>query len=183
MKIMKHYECGHTGPTYEELKEAVSIVNAEDCVAVLCWYCSGELNRFNVRCDMPMEKAEEKLYALLRTMYEGRFNGQGDKILKEFREKMDLATNRRYYLKLYHTKWDECYDRAKKEDPQADEDDIRYYATMTFEEEGNAEEVVGYYICYHGDDALKDWLSNTKGTELSDQGKEVDRILKRLYQV
>lgn len=183
MKIMRFYECGHNGPTYEELKEAVAIVNAEDCVVVLCWYCNGELNRFNVRCDMLMEKAEEKLFTLLRTVYEGRFNGHGDKILEEFKEKMGQAIDRRYYLNLYQTKWDECYDHAQKEDPQADEEDIRYYANMSFEEEANAEEVVGYYICYHGDDALKDWLSNTEDIKLSIQDKEVDRILKRLYQV
>lgn len=150
---------------------------------VLCWYCNGELNQFTVRCDMAMEKAEEKLFTLLRTMYEGRFNGHGDKILKEFKEKMELATNRRYYQKLYRIKWDECYARARKEEPQADEDEIRYVTTLIFEEEGNAEEMVGYYICYHGDDALKYWISNTEGIELSKQGRKVDRILKKLYQV
>ena len=32
-----------------------------------------------------------------------------------------------------------------------------------FEETANAEEIVGYYIMYHKDSALRDWLDNTKG--------------------
>ena len=44
----------------------------------------------------------------------------------------------------------------------------------------SAEEVAGYYLWLHEDDALKDWKANTKGIKFTETDKEVDRILEEL---
>lgn len=53
-------------------------------------------------------------------------------------------------------------------------------ATESYAECLNAEEIVGYYLWLHGEDALKDWLDNTNEIEINEQSKKVDRILKEL---
>lgn len=53
--------------------------------------------------------------------------------------------------------------------------------TELFEETATVDEVVGYYIVWHEEYALSDWLDNIDGIELTEQDKEVDRKLKELY--
>lgn len=52
--------------------------------------------------------------------------------------------------------------------------------TYEFDDTANAEEVVGYYIFNEGDNALNQWLKNTEGLELTEQDKEVTRLLKEV---
>lgn len=91
--------------------------------------------------------------------------------------------DKKYYEEVWNKFWNECLQDAKAEFEKSDfdEDDIKNAATVIFEDTANAEQVVGYYIIYHKDDALQDWVDNTKGIKLSEQDKEVDRILKELY--
>ena len=54
-------------------------------------------------------------------------------------------------------------------------------ATYEFEETANAEEVVGYYVFNEKENALNQWLNNIEGLNLTEQDKEVTKILKELY--
>lgn len=54
-------------------------------------------------------------------------------------------------------------------------------AYISVAETATPEEVAGYYIVNYKDDALEMWLDNTKNMMLDDDGKEVQRILYRLY--
>lgn len=95
-------------------------------------------------------------------------------------EKMD----RNYYVNIYEKYYDECMERAKEElegDAHPDPDIVLETATEIFEDTANAEQVAGYYIVYHQEDALKDWKVNTEGKVLSEMDREVDRILNALY--
>ena len=91
--------------------------------------------------------------------------------------------DKQYYMDIFNKKWDACLEEAeidiKENDGNADISDV---ATEIFEETANFEEVVGFYIIYHGDKALRDWKRNTDGIVFSDKDKEVDRILRELYQ-
>lgn len=55
-------------------------------------------------------------------------------------------------------------------------------ATYEFDETANAKEVVGFYVFNEKENALNQWLDNIKGLELTEQDKEVTRILKELYE-
>ena len=85
--------------------------------------------------------------------------------------------SKEFYIEAYNKKWDECLKEAEKENSK----DVSESATYIFEETANAKEVVGYYLVYHGDDALKDWKSNTDGIKMNEQDLEVDRILTELF--
>ena len=91
--------------------------------------------------------------------------------------------DKQYYMDIFNKKWDACLEEAeidiKENDGNADISDV---ATEIFEETANSEEVAGFYIIYHGDEALRDWERNTDGIVFSDKDKEVDRILRELYQ-
>ncbi|MBQ6416372.1 MAG: hypothetical protein IJJ65_09005, partial [Butyrivibrio sp.] len=91
--------------------------------------------------------------------------------------------DKEYYQKLYDKKFDELLEKAKNEglpDPEA-------WANDTFDDSATAEEVVGYYIVWHGDDAFKDWVENSqfyereRGKIPSEQDRAVTRILGELY--
>lgn len=91
--------------------------------------------------------------------------------------------DKKYYVHMYKDKWNHCLEEAEKRVLVSDcplrlLTDI---ATEIFEETVNAEEVVGYYIYFHGNSALKVWMSNTEGIKFTDQDREIDRILKELY--
>lgn len=85
--------------------------------------------------------------------------------------------DRNYYIEAYNRRWNECLEEAKRENAK----DIGESATFVFEDICNAEEVVGYYLVYHGENALKDWKTNTEGIQMSVQDLEVDRILTELF--
>lgn len=86
--------------------------------------------------------------------------------------------DKEYYKKRFMEKWDALYADAEN---NAENNDPGYTATMEFEECCNADEVVGYYLVYHKDSTLKDWLDNTADVKMTEQDKEVDRILKELF--
>lgn len=88
-----------------------------------------------------------------------------------------------YFTEIFNKKWDACLKEAEKEikENSGNADIITDVATEIFEETANAEEIVGYYIMYHKDSALRDWLDNTKGINFTEQDAEVDKILKELY--
>lgn len=83
---------------------------------------------------------------------------------------------KQYYTDAYVQRMDKLIDKLK---------DLPGYdgtqATEEFEATGSADEVVGYYIFNYADDALKVWKFNTENVELSDQDKEVTKILEQLY--
>ena len=84
--------------------------------------------------------------------------------------------NRSYYESIYENRMDEIYREMLEEEVE----DIDYACTMEFDETANAEEVVGYYLVNEGTNALKQWLENIDGIDLSEQDKEVTKILKKL---
>lgn len=79
---------------------------------------------------------------------------------------------KRDYVRLYRQKWKQCLAEEHGDTEAADEN---------FEDSVNAGEVAGYYIAVYGDDALACWKSNTQYKMLSEQDREVDRILGDLY--
>lgn len=85
--------------------------------------------------------------------------------------------NRSYYESIYENRMDEIYRELKEE---GDIKDIDYACTMEFDETANTEEVVGYYLVNEGTNALKQWLENIEGINLTEQDKEVTRLLKEL---
>lgn len=82
-----------------------------------------------------------------------------------------------YYVNKYFDKWNALYAKALMDEA----DDPCGTATMEFEECCNTEEVVGYYLVYHKEFALQDWIDNTAGIEMTARDKEIDRILKDLF--
>ena len=84
--------------------------------------------------------------------------------------------NRSYYESIYENRMDEIYREMLEEDVE----DINYAMTMEFDETANAEEIVGYYLVNEGTNALQQWLDNIDGIDLSEQDKEVTKILKKL---
>lgn len=93
--------------------------------------------------------------------------------------------NKEYYEEIWKRFWDECLDNAKVElnelviDPSMDL--VIDTATEIFEESANAEQIAGYYIVYHKEDALKDWKTNTEGINFSEKDNEINKILEALY--
>ena len=81
-----------------------------------------------------------------------------------------------HYIEAYNKKWDKCLKEAERENAK----DVGEIATYIFEESANANEVVGYYLVYHKENALKDWKANTDGINMNEQDLEVDRILTQL---
>ena len=84
--------------------------------------------------------------------------------------------DRVYYQQKYEDRMDEIYRELKEQNV----DDIDYACTMEFDETANAEEIVGYYLSDGETTALKRWLENTEDIELTEQDKEVTRILTEL---
>ncbi|MBQ7428400.1 hypothetical protein [Butyrivibrio sp.] len=93
------------------------------------------------------------------------------------------AKDREYYQKLYDKKYDKLLEEARNKgcpDPESE-------ANEAFNECATAEEVVGYYITWHGDDAFKDWFENSQlyrreRCEIpSEQDRAITRILGELY--
>ena len=76
------------------------------------------------------------------------------------------------YVRLYLQKWKRCLEEEHGDTEAADEN---------LEDSVNAGEVAVYYIAVYGDDALVRWRSNTQYKMLSEQDREVDRILTVLY--
>ena len=56
--------------------------------------------------------------------------------------------------------------------------DVAYNAV---DQTASVEEIVGYYVAYYEDNALKQWINNVKEIKLTEQDKEVQRILYELY--
>lgn len=86
--------------------------------------------------------------------------------------------NKNYYVEAYTKKWEECLKEVKIENAT----DVSEAATYIFEESANADEIVGYYLVYHKENALKDWRNNTEGIKMSSQDLKVDTILTRLFE-
>lgn len=84
--------------------------------------------------------------------------------------------NREYYVLKYEDRMDEIYREMKAEGVN----DIDYACTMMFDETANAEEVVGYYLINYEWNPLKCWLENIEGIILTEQDKEVTKLLKEL---
>ena len=83
---------------------------------------------------------------------------------------------KRDYVRLYRQKWKRCLAEEHGDTEAADENfEDSELSTV------NAGEVAGYYIAVYGDDALVCWKSNTQYKMLSEQDREVDRILGDLY--
>lgn len=87
--------------------------------------------------------------------------------------------NKEYYKAKYNKKWKECYLEAVENGSK----DPGYDATISFEQNANAEEIVGYYLVLHSEDPFKTWLSNIEGINLSEQDKEVTKILRRFRKI
>lgn len=85
--------------------------------------------------------------------------------------------DKNYYIETYKRKWEECLKEAEIENAN----DISEAATYIFEATANADEIVGYYLVYHGENALRDWKNNTEGIKMSSQDLKVDEILTRLF--
>lgn len=84
--------------------------------------------------------------------------------------------NREHYILKYEDRMDEIYRELR----ESDIEDIDYVCTMEFDQTANAEEVVGYYLMNYEWNPLKCWLENIKGINLTEQDKEVTKILEEL---
>ena len=80
------------------------------------------------------------------------------------------------YEQIYLKRINQLVDKWK-DDPDYD----CTQATYEFDETANAEEVVGYYVFNEKENALNQWLNNIDGLDLTEQDKEVTKILKELY--
>lgn len=68
------------------------------------------------------------------------------------------AKDKEHYQKLYNEKYDKLLEQAKNDglnDPKA-------WANDTFDEDATSEEVVGYYLTWHGNEAFEDWMENLR---------------------
>lgn len=74
-------------------------------------------------------------------------------------------------------------DEICRELRNTDVEDVDYACTMEFDQTANAEEVVGYYLINYEWNPLKGWLENIEGVDLTEQDKEVTRILKELERI
>lgn len=134
------------------------------------------------RADMLVTDIEDReieahrSYVLCHSQFE---EGRYIKTTKDLMEFLKKNTkDKQYYVEQYNQLWDECLKEAGEECS----DDVTALATEVFEEKCGVDEVVGYYIVLHEDSALKDWKDNITGIELSEQDKEVDKILRELYE-
>jgi hypothetical protein len=84
--------------------------------------------------------------------------------------------NRTYYVQKYEDRMDEIYRELKETNVK----DIDYACTIEFDETANAEEVVGYYLINYEWNPLRGWLENTASIDLTEQDKEVTKILVEL---
>lgn len=94
-----------------------------------------------------------------------------------------MIKDKEYYIDIFNKKWDSSLNEADKniKENGGSSNILSYIATEIFEETANAEEIVGYYIMYHKDSALRDWTDNIQGLHLTEQDIEVNRILMELY--
>lgn len=90
---------------------------------------------------------------------------------KEINEKEKY---KEHYIDAFERKWKECLEKAKKEETE----DEGEYATYLFDEEASMEEVVGFYIKFHKDNAFNEWSKAIDGLTLREKEKEISRILK-----
>jgi len=81
--------------------------------------------------------------------------------------------NKDYYISKFDKKWKEYL--IKTGNVNSDDNE---QATNLFDETASAEEVVGFYLKFHKDNAYEEWLTNIDGINLSDQDTTVDFILK-----
>lgn len=84
--------------------------------------------------------------------------------------------NKSYYESIYENRMKEIYEKVLEEYLE----DINYDCTMEFDKTCNAEEVVGYYLVNEGVNALRQWMDNIEDIDLTEQDKEVTRILEEL---
>lgn len=84
--------------------------------------------------------------------------------------------SKEYYISKFDKKWEECL--INTGDINSDNNE---QATNLFDETASVEEVVGFYLKFHKDNAYEDWLKNTEGVVLSEQSTTVDFILKNLF--
>lgn len=84
--------------------------------------------------------------------------------------------DRVYYQQKYENTMDAIY-RALQE---AEVQDIDCVCTMVFDETADTEEIVGYYLSDGYTTALARWLENTEYIEMTEQDREVTRILTEL---
>ena len=85
----------------------------------------------------------------------------------------ELIKSKEYYISKFDKKWEECL--IKTGNVNSDDNE---QATNLFDETASAEEVVGFYLKFHKDNAYEKWLTNIDGINLSDQDTTVDFILK-----
>ena len=92
--------------------------------------------------------------------------------------------DRQYYINLHKELYDECLVEAGMENAN----DVTAGADTLYNVAATAEHIVGYYLFWYGDEAMKIWNNNLSyfvsrresGTE-EDYEKEVSQILKELF--
>lgn len=93
-----------------------------------------------------------------------------------------------YYVTQFDKKWSNCLTAAIEgikvdlENSEIEENVVTLFATYIFDETANAEEVVGFYVKFHKDNALKDWKRNIDSVKLKEQDEIVGFILKSIYE-
>ena len=95
--------------------------------------------------------------------------------------KASVMHDKSYYLDKFKDKIAKCEEEERN---NAHQEGVEYdssFAQERFDEECNAEEIVGYYINYYEDDALKTWREAIEGRVVTDEIRDVTRILEYLY--
>ncbi len=91
--------------------------------------------------------------------------------------------NKQYYINAFDTFYDVCVKQARQEIIENDWTlvDAEELAWEIFEDTATSDPIIGYYIAYHKELALSTWQENTALIEMSEQDREIDKILKLLY--
>lgn len=86
-----------------------------------------------------------------------------------------------YYVEMYNDLYKRCWDDTLFElGVEAERVDVDSIVDECINDVANEDEIVGYYIKTYKDNALEQWLENTKHETLNKSEKEVTRILERL---
>ena len=95
-----------------------------------------------------------------------------------------MKKNKEYYIQKHQELWQKCMEEAESRNA----DDVELAADSLYNDYATEEHVVGHYLYWYGDSALKIWTENltsikkrTKGWAESDTDKAVTKILKRLF--
>lgn len=101
-------------------------------------------------------------------------------LISRLKNRKRRREQRKRYIELYERFYTECMYEAVEEWQVCffpSNTSVEDVANQFFEEQALAEHIVGYYLSIYRDNALRVWRANVENKELTEQDKEVERIL------